>query len=83
MKLRFIIQILVVLSRDEACPCVNNKDFGKLYLEGSWAPCICLHSLSTALQYNLPLLEILCENALWSLTNPFNYPCCNFCKNHE
>lgn len=62
--------------------CVNN-DFGKLYLEGSWAPDVCLHSVSTALLYNLHLLKTLCENSLWSLTNPFNYLCCNFCKNLE
>ena len=35
--------------------CVNNKDFGKLYLEGSWVPDVCLHSIFTVLLYNLPL----------------------------
>lgn len=64
-------------------PCVNNKDFGKLYLEDSWVPDVCLHSIFTVLWYNLPLLKILYEKALWSLANTFNYLCCNFCKNQE
>lgn len=63
--------------------CVNNKDFGKLYLEDSWVPDVCLHSIFTVLWYNLPLLKILYEKALWSLANTFSYLCCNFCKNQE
>lgn len=74
----------MVLFGDEAHPCMNKKDLGKLYLEGSGSPDVCLHYLSTALLYHLPLLKVLCENALWRLSNPSNYPtCCNLCKNNE
>jgi len=75
---------MVLLFGDEAHPCVNKKDLGKLYLEGSWSPDACLHYLFTALRCRLPLLKVLCEYALWRLENLFNYPtCCNLCKNNE
>lgn len=78
------MQIMMLLFGDEAHPRVNKKDLGKLYLEGSWSPDVCLHYLSTALLYHLPLLRVLCEYALWRLANPFNYPThCNLCKNNE
>lgn len=74
----------MLLFGDEAHPCMNKKDLGKLRLKGFLSPDVCLHYLSTALLYHLPLLKVLCVYALWRLANPFNYPtCCNICKNNE
>lgn len=55
-----ITQFLVIQSGDKKHPCAN-KNTGELHWDVSWAPDACLHSLSPAVLYLLPLLIMICE----------------------